>query len=177
MRAIEKFAARRRVRRSYHAKAAWTRTRSWCNEEAIDDRQRRRDRSAASGITFATIGAEISGLWRVSILCSTRNTGAPSVPNVVDDPYRTVIQDFVEALEQVAKDTSCREKFYFSMSLCVDYCSNLLSRGVVSETCKRYLKIIDNIPFCCFFCSSLVMVSFTKIESSKACARIIDIVC
>lgn len=72
---------------------------------------------------------------------------------------------------------SCREKFYFSMILCVDYCSNLLSRGVVSETCKRYLKIIDNIPFCCFFCSSLVMVSFTKIESSKACARIIDIVC
>lgn len=35
MRAIEKFAARRRVRRSYHAKAAWTRTRSRCNEEAI----------------------------------------------------------------------------------------------------------------------------------------------
>lgn len=118
MRAIEKFAARRRVRRSYHAKAAWTRTRSWCNEEAIDDRQRRRDRSTASGITFATIGAEISGLWRVSILCSTRNTGAPSVPNVVDDPYRTVMQDFVEALEQVAKDTSFRVAKNF-ISLCL----------------------------------------------------------
>ena len=68
VRAIEKFAARRRVRRSYHAKAAWTRTRSRCNEEAIDDRQRRRDRSAASGITFATIGAEISAVARIDIM-------------------------------------------------------------------------------------------------------------
>lgn len=88
MRAIEKFAAKSddRIMQKRHGHAHDR----GATRKLFDDRQRRRDRGAASGITFATIGAEISAVARVSILCSREKyESTPSVPNVVDDPYQT----------------------------------------------------------------------------------------
>lgn len=159
VRAIEKFAARRRVRRSYHAKAAWTRTRSRCNEEAIDDRQRRRDRSAASGITFATIGAEISAVARIDIM-RQREIRERQVYQTSSTTHIKRNTGFRR--EQVAKDTrrfvslEYRPRKILFLYVYVDYRLNLLSR-VVREAYKGYfhLKIIHSFPFvipvvCCW---------------------------